>query len=405
MTYTTGKTTLRRPEGGVVLSDLVRMVTLGLLNRLMPCQTQRSIIRSYEYTIPPGAPGGAGFASHVSYSTVWKNHNLFAKDVLTLRQPPVTCMAIHPSGHFFAVGYTDGSLAFWAVEDEDQPLFVKTLDANDVNVVDAKKLDQLLSDPGQLGVENSREPIFKLSWSGFPNSSDPRGGKTTLTVLGGLTTAEPAGLTIFELPAFHPADPPAIDTSKTLHPYFRSAMRESLTPLKAYFYATQDVVQDYLLAPRDNPHYSRTFDPIAIIVMTGSDQTTRCLTTFEFPPPAFKDVESDEPQNAETRIDANQLANELEDTLRFLMESSEPRRLKMPFPLWVGAAGLIDAHLFTVDRPSYQALTTGSALEVPRLNLAGGNAWANASKENDLSFAKVRHLFLTPHVQSNWKAC
>ena len=327
-----------------------------------------------------------------------------SKDVLTLRQPSVTCMAIHPSGHFFAVGYTDGSLAFWAVEDEDQPLFVKTLDSDDVNVVDAKKLDELLSNPGQPGVRNSREPIFKLSWSGFPNSKDPRGGKTILTVLGGLTATESSGLTIFELPAFHPTDPPVTDTSKTLQPYFRNAMRDSLFPLKTYFYATQDVVQDYTLVPRDNPHYSGTFDPIAIIFMIGSDQTTRCLNAFEFPPPAFKDVESDEAQNTEASVDSNRLANELEDTLRFLMESSEPRQLQTPFPLWIGAAGLIDAQLLIVDRPSYQALTAHSTLEVPRLNLAGGNAWPDASKENDLTFAKASGFFVVPHVCPDGRA-
>lgn len=321
-----------------------------------------------------------------------------SKDVLTLRQPSVTCIAIHPSGHFFAVGYTDGSLAFWAVEDEDQPLFVKTLDADNVNVVDVEKLDQLLSNPGQPSVENRREPIFKLSWSGFPNSTDPRGGKTIFTVLGGLTAAEPSGLTIFELPAFHPTDPPATDISKTLHPFFRNAMRVSLSPLKTYVYATQDVVQDYMLVPRDNPHYSGTFDPIAIIFMTGSDHTTRCLSAFEFPPPAFKDVESDEPQNTEASVDSNRLANELEDTLRFLMESSEPRQLKIPFPLWISAAGLIDAQLLLVDRPSYQALTAHSTLEVPRLNLTGGNAWADASKENDLTFAKASGFFAVPRM-------
>ncbi|KAK2461424.1 hypothetical protein APHAL10511_005887 [Amanita phalloides] len=350
--------------GGVALSDL----------------SQRNVIRAYEYTIPPGAPGGSGFGS---------------PDVLMLRQPSVTCITIHPSGHILAVGYTDGSVAFWAVEDEDQPLLVKTLDTDDVNVVNAQKLEELLSNPGQPRVENCREPVFKMSWSGFSNSSDPRGGKTVLTILGGLAATEPPGLTVFELPACTPTDPPPAvspDVSQSLHPHFRDAMRESLVSLRTYFYSAQDTVQDYLLISRDNPHYSGTFDPVAIIIMTGPDPTARCLNAFEFPPPAFKDSEHDEHHNegSATTVDPDKLASELEATLRSLMESSEPRRLKIPFPFWISATGLINGHLFTVDRSSYQALTANSVQGASRLNIGGGNAWADASKENDLSFARYQ---------------
>ncbi|KAF8634948.1 hypothetical protein AX15_000677 [Amanita polypyramis BW_CC] len=357
--------------GGVILSDL----------------TQRNIIRAYEYTIPPGAPGGAGLTS---------------PDALTLRQPSVTCMAVHPTGHFFAVGYTDGSVAFWAVEDEDQPLLVKTLDTDDVNIVNAQKLDQLLSSPG-LTNESSREPVFKLSWSGFPNSSDPRGGRTILTVLGGPNANEPPGLTVFELPAFNPTDPLTAtpsDIPNLLHPHFRKAMRESLFPLKTYFYSTQDIVQDYLLIPRDNPHYAGTFDPVAIIVMTGPDTTTRSLTAFEFPPPAFKEDESHTTERPAGTVDPDELASELEATLQSLMESSEPQRLGMPFPLCTGAADLINARLLTVDRKFYEVLIADRDRRARRLNLAGGDAWADASKEHDSTFAKFQpHRIMVTYNQ------
>ena len=300
-------------------------------------------------------------------------------------------MAVHPTGHFFAVGYTDGSVAFWAVEDEDQPLLVKTLDTDDVNVVDTQKLDRLLSSPGLANAESSREPVFKLSWSGFPNSSDPRGGRTTFSVLGGLNANEPPGLTVFELSAFNPTDPPATpsDPPNPLDPHFRNAMRESLFPLKTYFYSTQDIVQDYLLIPRDNPHYSGTFDPVAIIVMIGPDTNTRSLTAFEFPPPAFKEDEAHNTERSASTVDPDKLANELEATLRSLMESTEPQRLRMPFTLCTGAADLINAHLLTVDRKTHETLITNLDQGIPRLNLAGGDAWADASKEHDLTFAKV----------------
>ena len=323
---------------------------------------------------------------------------IFPKDILTLRQPSVTCMAVHPAGHFLVVGYADGTVAFWALEDEDQPLLVKTLDEDDVNVVNKEKLEQLLSAPTRSKVGNAREPVFKLSWSGFPNSSDSRGGKTVLTILGGLNAREAPGLTVFELPPFNPADPPPSSrVLKSLHPHFRSAMRESLLPLKMYFYPTQDVVQDYLLIPRDNPHYSGSFDPVAIILMTGSDTSMRCLSAFEFPPPTFK-AEPDEVRGTErSAVNPNELADELEATLRSLMESDEPKNLRMPAPLSAGATGLANGHLLIVDRSTYLAFVEGADLE-SRLALRGGHAWADTTKENDLAFAKVRQWPIKTHV-------
>jgi syntaxin-binding protein 5 len=126
----------------------------------------------------------------------------------------VTCMAVHPTGHFFAVGYTDGSIAFWAVDDDTKPLVTRTLDDDDVDIVDQDFLQgshgfrQKFSDRSGFG----RQPVYKLSWSGFPNSSDPRGGETILTVLGGLVTSKPTTTTIVAFPPFNPPAPPVDGT-------------------------------------------------------------------------------------------------------------------------------------------------------------------------------------------------
>ncbi|OBZ79959.1 Uncharacterized protein C1F3.03 [Grifola frondosa] len=147
--------------GGVILSDLKAQNT----------------VRAYELLLPPGAPGGNGY------------HH---QDILTHRRPSVTTIAVHPSGHVLAVGHTDGTIAFWALEDEDRPLLLRTLDSSDsedLSTVDATKLEST-STPAV-----PREPIFKLAWSSFPNSSDPRGGETVLTVLGGLAIDALPGLT------------------------------------------------------------------------------------------------------------------------------------------------------------------------------------------------------------------
>lgn len=113
-------------------------------------------------------------------------------------------MAVHPSGHLIATGHADGSIVFWAIEDEDKPLLAITLDGiQDVNVAKADELEAALAGEHNTH-DNAREPIFKLAWSGFENSSDPRGGETALTVLGGLSHNDVSGLTTLLLPAFSP---------------------------------------------------------------------------------------------------------------------------------------------------------------------------------------------------------
>src|SRR5204862_7283577 len=98
------------------------------------------------------------------------NQNLtyLVQDILTHRRPPVTAFAIHPTGHFFAVGHADGSIAFWAVEDEDRPILVRTTDSVDVDVVDGNKLEKLLNGDQVKPYDSidGHEPIFKLAWSG-----------------------------------------------------------------------------------------------------------------------------------------------------------------------------------------------------------------------------------------------
>jgi syntaxin-binding protein 5 len=93
----------------------------------------------------------------------------------------------------------DGCIAFWAVEDLDKPLCVRTVETNDVNVTDAESVRRIQSQaacttdlhlapslqlfdsgaldrdpdapPGQSGLRPRREPIFKLSWASFPDAA------------------------------------------------------------------------------------------------------------------------------------------------------------------------------------------------------------------------------------------
>ncbi|KAG6879569.1 hypothetical protein C0992_001396 [Termitomyces sp. T32_za158] len=319
------------------------------------------------------------------------------QDLLTHRRPEVTAITIHPTGHFFAVGYADGSLAFWAVND-DTPLLVRTLDDVDVNLVDQGRLDEQITRKaeGKPTRALDREPVFKLSWSGFPNSSDPRGGKTTLAILGGQNIGEPPGLTVIQFSAFNPPEPPVLMSptpgQPALHPVIRQTMRDSLEVLDSYFYFTQGVIQDYLLVPRNNPHFAGTFDPIAILLLAEGEGTIRTLEAYQYPPPAFSLDVSERPVPAATAtVDPlSSLENDFIQTLKELEENDDPQRLLVPTALLHGNSGVLGGQLLTLERETYQTLAAEKVEDSLLLPLKGGQAWADEFQANDLRFAKFQ---------------
>jgi syntaxin-binding protein 5 len=272
----------------------------------------------------------------------------------------------------------------------------------DVNVVDGHKLEKHLSQH-KGAVEDgtpppNREPIFKLSWSAFPNSSDPRGGETALTILGGLTMGEAVGLSVHWLPAFNPPEPPATSTTGTrkgLHLFIRNAMRESLTPSNTYFYCTSGIAQDYLLIPRESPHFSGAFDPISILILSEAEGDSRVVEAYQFPPPTFLATaeEADQASKGETR-DAADLSECLVDTLASTLKSlemnDEPQRLRLPTSLLNGSSGLLNGQLLKLERDVYQILIGENVADSPIIPLNGGFAWADDAKANELKLSKVR---------------
>ncbi|KAG6829267.1 hypothetical protein H0H87_012084 [Tephrocybe sp. NHM501043] len=315
--------------------------------------------------------------------------------------PEVTALTIHPAGHFFAVGYADGSIAFWAIEDEEKPLLLRTLDELDVNMVDQDRLEEYISHKGKAALSSEREPIFKLSWSGFSNSSDPRGGKTVLAILGGLNEGEAAGITLVQFPAFNPPEPPAPTSpnhkQSSLHPAMRQAMRDSLDVLDSYFYFTRGVIQDYLLIPQKSPHFAGTFDPIAIVMLTEGPGNTRTLEAYQYPPSALSDAPQIPASSAITKLDPlNSIAADLAETLKDLDESNDPKRLLIPASLSHGNSGIIGGHLVKIEKETYQTLAAGKISKDLNLPLNGGQAWADESKDKELRLAKVRSIkFMT----------
>ncbi|KAF7303171.1 WD40 containing SNARE-dependent exocytosis protein [Mycena kentingensis (nom. inval.)] len=351
-------------SGGVILSDL----------------TQRNTLRAYEFELPAGAPGGYGFG-HL--------------EIMTHRRPSVTAIALHPAGHFFAVGYSDGTVAFWAIEDEDQPLLARTLDDLDVNKVNYETLEQKHEPTPE------REPIYKLTWSSFANSTDPRGGESALTILGGLLMApgEPTGLTVEWLPPFNPGEPPTPAPNNTpLHPSMRAAMQTSLIPKSDYFYDTAArVAQDFFLVPRNNPHFGGQHDPIAIIISL-EDSDSRVLETYEFPPPVFT-AAAELPAAQEEEAASGSVADDLAEMLKSMTVNDDPRALSLPTQLSMASTGLVRAELVSLDRQAYEDFVAGQGSDPSALQLRGGTAWNDESKAKEIKLAKFQppRILLTIH--------
>ncbi|KAF8274032.1 lethal giant larvae like, C-terminal-domain-containing protein [Lactarius quietus] len=337
--------------GGVMLFDLKEQKTLS----------------TYELLVPAGAPGGAGYTD---------------PDLLKHRKPNVTSLCVHPAGHFFAVGHVDGSIAFWAVEDDTQPLTVRTLDEVDVLKIDGEILEQHTSKPHE-----PREPIFKLSWSGYPNSYDPRGGETSLTILGGQFGRDPPGINVLWLPAFNPPAPPSLPNDQSLHPFFRDAMRDSLVPLNAYFYPTPGLAQDFLLMPRDSPHFGGTWNPTTIVLLFESEDETRALEARQFPPLEFLASASTLSQRSDEA-----LAQDLATTLQSMTVNEEPKKLHLPPSLWSGPDAVVNADLVSLDRIAYETLSRSAEPRFDELLLEGG-----ISTPDEEVTGAIKHAKFEPH--------
>jgi len=313
----------------------------------------------------------------------------------------VTCLAVHCSGHLLSVGHADGSIAFWAVEDDTKPLLVRTLEAVDVNLVDTGLLENNMSDHSRSNAPiDFVEPIFKLSWSSFPNSPDPRGGETILTVLGGVDSRKPPGLTILLLPAFNPPEPPADPpvSQGLLHPFFRKAMCDSLTPNKSFYYETHGIVQDYLLIPRTSPHFGGNFDPYSILLITESSNM-RTVEAYQFPPPGFIQIVQPIADVVEEEKDAA-----VEDSAAGLLSPPPPPPLpksprhvnhipmsfRMPVPLLSGHAGILGGSLLSVSNDVHRDFSENPVEDGFILDLKGGNALANTSKSSELKLSKYQ---------------
>ncbi|KAI0778696.1 lethal giant larvae like, C-terminal-domain-containing protein [Trametes elegans] len=372
-------------EGGVLVSDL----------------KEQNTVRAFELILSPGAPGGSG-------------HH--AKDILLPRRLQATAIAIHPSGHLLAIGYADGTIGFWALQDEDKPLSLRTLDSagdEDLSAVDTTKLDAVLSAPQDHPREPPREPIFKLAWSGFPNSSDPRGGDTVLTVLGGMTIDSPPGVTALLFPPLQPPAPPtptsprAPGSGPVLHPVTRAAMCKSLVVKDMHTYNAPGPVQDFLLFPRSSPHFAGQYDPSAMLLVSDADlPEARVSDAFEFPPPTFEISPQvyvgQKPEGSEAPADESAgpqdaLAEELAMTLQSMSMTDEPRVARLPPQLW----GVLGEHLVKVDNNAYETIVRDKLVPIDgevSFPVKGGVAWSEDLEGLMKLQKRQAHRILVTHL-------
>ena len=242
-----------------------------------------------------------------------------------------------------------------------------------------------------------REPIFKLAWSGYPNSYDPRGGETSLVILGGQFGHDPPGINVLWLSPFDPPAPPSAVTNQSLHPFFRDAMRESLDPQSAYFYRTPGLAQDFLLMPRDSPHFSGTWNPTTILMLFEDGEKVRAIEARQFPPiellACAQEASRSEGQAEETEEtegdNRDALTQDLAATLQSMTVNEEPKKLNLPPSLWSGSDAIVDASLFSLDRIAYETLSRSSEHGSDDLQLEGGISVADENIAGTIKYAKV----------------
>jgi syntaxin-binding protein 5 len=259
---------------------------------------EKSVIQTYQLRHLPGAMG----AAVGDPDAMW-----------TERASPATCIAWRPDGLVFACGHEDGCISFWDLQDDSKPVMVRTLEFIDV--------DKPVGVPDEVkgGLAQTREPIFKLAWSGFPEQSwlemaanatskvqqqqyqqshlaqQELTSGSVLTILGGATERHPPGLVCLHLPPFaYPYS--SYWSSKTPDAIAKSrqALRLSLDTTTETRYSTRSTVEDFILIPKNNPYYDLAYDPVAMLILEAPNArlpplappaSARGLTAYAFPPP------------------------------------------------------------------------------------------------------------------------
>lgn len=350
----------------------------------------KTILATFQLRLLPGAPGAGG----VPPAALW-----------TERASPVTCIAWRPDGLVVAMGHEDGLVSFWSPQDDSKPLLVRSLADLDLDRPTVE----------ELGFRPAREPIFKLSWAGFPAkswlnglagpaetgpSSDIEGGTTILTILGGgVTERDPPGVSTWHFP---PYTPPIATTAASLwggstqpapdvlHRN-RQNLRGSLSTTRETRILSNGIVQDFVLLPRASPHYGMAWDPCAIIMMTdvppglpslAPPSADRGLLAAAFPPltPPGQKRSSRAASSTIPSTEGTPAMN-AGPTQAGEPEITVPRVLALPFALSsTGAGAIVSGKLLSLSLHNYRKLVgSESDGQHPPLPLKAGLAAAKTT--------------------------
>ncbi|KAL5494875.1 SRO7_1 [Sanghuangporus weigelae] len=364
---------------------------------------ERRPLHRYELIIPPGAPGALGYCD---------------PDVMKPRRPPVTSLCIHASGQLFVTGHIDGTLAFWAVGDEDRPLMVRTVQKVDIDYPVGEELDQVLSNPQPPSEDDiarhQLEPIFKLAWSSFGSQSlsDPYSSDTILTILGGTLHDQETGIMTIHLPPI-PLPSPSSNDTDSVQPETRKILSKSFSSRDIYPYSTIGTAIDFLLVPKENAHFEGNLDPRAILIIFEWPEGCRSIDAREYPPPAFGiGLSTETPTSASSsrkEVD-NPLDLELSSTLKSVRLNDVPRDYtqSLPSALWTGLYGICDGDVVRLEseqydllRKAYHPSMSNIFTQMGREKVAG-IAWVNYADHDqaqDVLFTKrqANRLLVTHH--------
>ncbi|KAI0023940.1 lethal giant larvae like, C-terminal-domain-containing protein [Xylariomycetidae sp. FL0641] len=198
---------------------------------------QNQPTKFFEYSVPPGAPGGSNEA------------------VDSTRKPKVTQALWHPTGTFILTAHEDGSLVFWDTSKDGRVVLARTLSDNKVN--------EPIPHPQ---ASAPRHPYLQIAWCCKQNPED-----SGLLIAGGQPLTEPSnGLTFIELgitPNY------ATSSWQVLSDYLQGRRQTVLeTPPSAE-------VTNFYLVPRASPHFAGAQDPIAVLTLLSSGE----IITMSFP--------------------------------------------------------------------------------------------------------------------------
>lgn len=305
-----------------------------------------------------------------------------------------------PSGLLFAIGHEDGCISFAFISD-DLPITIRTLEREDVHKTTEADLFGW-SPQGEIGDRKpaGRESIFKLAWSSFPEESyldmarngwngststaSGSGNKiaaigTVLTIMGGTLDQDPTGIHLLEFPTYLPPTSHPITSHSSLSAPQRQALKDSITPISHNFYPTSSPPEDFLLLPRESPHYSLSHDPTSIIITTGSNSSLPVLVN----------------KNADRSIEAWSFP---------ITSSINTSALNLPGRLnWNGNSSCTNIEIFNVSRLSYQRLNGQNIEGVEEsINLKGGKANSKmrptASGKKSRGESNEARIMISSHV-------